>query len=260
VSEDHTGREYDRWLGGSSLSSKGYAFLAGLQGSMLVNTPVFRLDREIVLKPQHLVLDIGSGRGTLLQVLASKVRLERPPVGIDLSREMLRLARKDLARAELHQRPQFLQASALRLPFRDGLFDIVTCSYLIKHLADADLHRFMRDVLRVLKPGGYAVVWEFAPTSSKVLNAWHTWLLTRGVSTCSLRSFSDLASIGNGMGFDWVENAHLRPFLFPPIPRVSIVLGKAPEEWRERTGPGRARRAALEARGQPAGAGSQEKP
>ena len=46
-------------------------------------------------------------------------------------------------------------------------------------------------------------------------------------------------------GFDWVDNAHLRPFLFPPIPRTSVLIGKAPEGWPDRTGPGRARQDAL---------------
>jgi hypothetical protein len=30
-----------------------------------------------------------------------------------------------------------------------------------------------------------------------------------------------------------VSNAHLRPFIYPPIPRVSVILGKAPFGWRE---------------------------
>jgi hypothetical protein len=100
-------------------------------------------------------------------------------------------------------------------------------------------------MLRVLKPGGFAVLWEFAPTGSDLLNAWHRKLLTPGIGTCNLRGFTKLASTATGAGFDWVDNAHLRPFLFPPIPRVSLILGKAPEAWREQTGPGRARRAAI---------------
>jgi ubiquinone/menaquinone biosynthesis C-methylase UbiE len=246
VSEKETEREYDRWLRAGSVSGRGYAFLAGLQGSMLINTPVFQLDRELKLNPDSRLLDIGCGRGTLLQVLSSRAHLKRPPAGVDLSREMLRLARSDLQKNEVIL-PHLARASATRLPFASDSFDVATCSYLIKHLDDADLHRFLREVLRVLKPGGIAVVWEFAPTSSTRLNAWHRWLLTRGVSSCNLRSFTDLASAANAMGFDWIANAHLRPFIFPPIPRVSVVLGKTPEEWRERTGPGRARRAALEA-------------
>lgn len=242
----HAAQDYNRWLRSRTFSSLGYSFLAGIQGSMVVNTPIFQLHRELQLRPEQRVLDVACGRGSLLRVLSSRVRFQMPPVGIDASKEMLRLALAD-QRDQPGAPVAFALASAIELPFPDDLFDIATCSYLIKHLDDAGLARFLRELLRVLKPGGLAVIWEFAPTSSARLNAWHRWLLTLGVRECNLRPFSDLVSAANAAGFDWVSNARLRPFLFPPIPRVSLILGKAPEGWRERTGPGRARRAAVEA-------------
>ncbi|HXH22268.1 MAG TPA: class I SAM-dependent methyltransferase, partial [Dehalococcoidia bacterium] len=241
-SESLTARQYDRWLQGRSLSGKAYEFFASVPGSMFVNTPVFRLDRLLRLRADQRLLDVGCGRASLLQVLASRVRFEKPPVGIDLSPEMLRRARRDSARA-MSPDISLVQGSALSLPFRSELFDVVTSSYLIKHLDDAGLVRLLREMHRVLKAGGLALLWEFGPTRSESLNRWHRWLLTRGVESCNLRSFADIAAAATSSGFEWVENAHLRPFLFPPIPRVSVILGKAPEEWRQRTGPGRARHA-----------------
>jgi hypothetical protein len=102
--------------------------------------------------------------------------------------------------------------------------------------------------VRILKPGGLAVLWEFRPTQSRRLDSLNRWVVTRGVKTATFRPYSAIAAAATRAGFDWVDNAHLRPFLFPPIPRVSLVLGKAPERWREDTGPGRARRAAIEGR------------
>lgn len=250
MSESETGRQYDRWAGGRSISGRGYALLATVPGAMLINTPVFRLERNLILKPEQRLLDIGCGQGSLLQVIASRVPFERPPVGIDLSREMLARGHKaseDGSRGAI----ELARASANQIPFAEGSFDIVTCSYVLKHFDDGGLVALMSEALRVLKPGGFAVMWEFSPTRSRRLNTWHHWLLTRGVSTCNLRGFAQLAAAATAAGFEWVENAHLRPFLFPPIPRVSLVLGKAPEEWRQRTGPGRARRIALESRQPP---------
>ncbi len=245
MSEATTAREYDRWLRRGSVSGLGYAFLASVPGSLLINTPVFRLDKNLILKPEHRLLDIGCGRASLLQVLASRVSFEQPPTGIDLSREMLLRGRTEIAAANAPI--ELAQGSGAGLPLKDDVFDIVTCSYVLKHLDDTGTVALLREVHRVLKPGGFAVVWEFSPTRSPALNRWHRWVLTRGVSTCNFRSYSQLAAAGTAAGFDWVENAHLRPFLFPPIPRASVILGKAPEEWRERTGPGRARRAAIAA-------------
>jgi SAM-dependent methyltransferase len=239
------GRQYDRWLNGGSLSGRGFQFLASVPGSMIVNTPIFRLDKNLLLKPEHRFLDIGCGSASLLRVLSSRVAFEKPPVGIDASQAMLA---RGLAQAR-HDggRPiEVAAATATKLPLANNLFDIATCSYVIKHLDDGELRMFLMELLRVLKPGGFAVLWEFAPTGSRRLNDWHRWLLTRGVDSCNLRGYGDLAHAATSAGFEWVENANLRPFLLPPIPRVSIVVGKAPEGWRERTGPGRARRAALE--------------
>ena len=244
MSEAEAGAQYDRWLSRRSLSGQGYAFLASVPGSVLVNTPIFRLDKNLILKPEHRVLDIGCGSGSLLRVLAARVAFDRAPVGIDASREMLERGRAD-ASGDGGSPIGLIGASATRMPFAADSFDIATCSYVLKHLDDAGLSRLLAELLRVLKPGGFAVLWEFAPTKSPRLNAWHRWLLTRGVDSCNLRPYGELAHAATAAGFEWVENANLRPFLLPPIPRVSIVVGKAPEGWRERTGPGRARRAAI---------------
>jgi SAM-dependent methyltransferase len=247
VTEAAVARQYDRWLRGRSLSGQGYAFLASVPGMMLVNTPAFRLDQHLALRAEHKLLDIGCGRASLLQVLVSKVRFNSPPVGIDISAEMLRRGNRDVDRSASAY-PDLVQGAASRLPFSGAAFDVITCGYLVKHLDDAGLVQFLGEVLRVLKPGAFAVVWEFGPTRSARLNAWHEWLLTRGVFECNLRGYAALAAAATSAGFDWVDNAGLRPFLLPPIPRVSVLLGKAPEGWRERTGPGRARRAAVGAR------------
>jgi len=233
------GQQYDRWLRSGSISSRGYAFLASVPGMMLINTPVYRFDRNLGLKPEQRLLDIGCGPGSLLRILSSRVRFQTPPTGIDLSREML-------TRALTAERSfTVAQGSAGKLPFVDASFDIAVSGYLLKHLDDSGLTELFREIERVLKPGGIAVLWEFGPTRSSRLNRLNRWVVTRGVTVAKFRSHRILAEAAREAGFDWVENAYLRPFLFPPIPRVSIAVGKAPEGWRESTGPGRARRAAL---------------
>lgn len=231
-------RQYDRWLRSGALSSRGYAFLAGVPGMLLINTPAYRLNRELAIRPEHQVLDIGCGRGSVLEVLAARVGFERPPVGIDISEEML-------GRTVPLEKPVLLvRGSATSLPFPAETFDLALCGYLLKHLDASALDGFLQELLRALKPGGLALVWEFCPTRSRQLDAFNRWVVTRGVTACTFRSYSAIAEAATKAGFDLVGNARLRPFLFPPIPRVSLLLGKEPEDWRTRTGPGRAQRLA----------------
>jgi SAM-dependent methyltransferase len=229
VSQASVAREYDHWLTGGSLTGLLYGLASSLPGTVLINTPAFRLHTELQLRPEQRVLDIGCGRGAVLQTLASRVSFRRPPVGVDVSRAMLRLGADDLARSP-HD-VALLQASGTALPFAGDTFDVVICGHVLKHLEDADLLSLLREVRRVLMPGGIALFWEFAPTTSARLNALNHAVLTPGVAGCELRDYATLSAFALEAGYEWVGNARLRPFLFPPIPRVSLLAGKAPPGW-----------------------------
>jgi hypothetical protein len=89
----------------------------------------------------------------------------------------------------------------------------------------------LHEIRRVLSHGGIAVLWEFSPTASAVLNRWNRRVLQARPGEVILRSYTTLSAYALEAGFEWVQNAHLRPFLLPPIPRVSIIVGKAPVGW-----------------------------
>ncbi|HEU0072425.1 MAG TPA: class I SAM-dependent methyltransferase [Dehalococcoidia bacterium] len=218
------GRAYNRWVK-KSVSGRLYGLLAGPPGLMLVNTPAFNLHEELQLQPETRLLDIGCGSGALLELLASRVAFQRRPVGIDLSTTMLHLS--DPRRASL------VEGSGVQLPFADESFDVVTCAHVAKHLDDTSLLLLLAEVRRVLSFGGIAVVWDFAPTRSRLLNQWNEFVVTLGVRDCILRGYTTLSAFALEAGFEWVGNAHLRPFIYPPIPRASVIMGKAPVGWRE---------------------------
>ena len=218
------GRTYNRWVK-KSVSGRLYGLLAGPPGLMLVNTPVFNLHSDLQLRPETRLLDVGCGSGALIELLASRVAFRRRPTGIDLSTAMLHLGEP--------RRVSLVEGSGVQLPFADESFDVVTCAHVAKHLDDASLIQMMAEMRRVLSFGGIAVLWEFAPTRSRRLNAWNEFVITLGVRDCTLRGYSTLSALALEAGFEWVSNAHLRPFIYPPIPRVSVILGKAPFGWRE---------------------------
>lgn len=228
--EVRTAREYDRWLRRPGPVSAGMRLLMSPAGQFLVNTPAFRLPEELIIRPQHRVLDIGCGRAALLRILAARVRFTTPPVGLDASKTMLELAQRDIRRSG-EQGIDLVRGAATVLPFAADSFDFVISAHMVKHLSDQALRQCFREIYRVLRPGGLAMVWDFAPVRSRLLSRWNRWLITRGVSTAHLRTYARLAAIAEEVGFEWFRNAHLRPFLYPPIPRASILMGKAPVAW-----------------------------
>lgn len=94
-----------------------------------------------------LILDCGSGTGVNLALLRAYGR----PVGIDLTWTGLAFAR---SRGER----RIAQASATRLPFATGTFDLVTSFDVIYALTDADEASAIVEMHRVLRPGGHLVV------------------------------------------------------------------------------------------------------
>jgi len=198
-------------------------FLMGPLGSFFVNTPVFLLPRRLGINADQRVLDVGCGRGAALRFLSNRVHFKHEPVGVDIAPAILARAAADMG----PERPaELAAAAATRLPFADASFDLILAFYLVKHLGDQAMHRFLFECWRVLRPGGVLVVWEFAPTRSRVLNRFHTWLLTRQISTNRLRGYGDFVDLAVESPFADMEIFNLRPFLFPPIPRTGFLLKK----------------------------------
>jgi ubiquinone/menaquinone biosynthesis C-methylase UbiE len=221
--------EYERFFASSDVGGYILRSALGSRGQWLINTPLMRLGDELRLRPEQRWLDVGCGRGALSSFVDARTHFDRPPVGLDFSAEALRIARRDNKNSS---RPvAFTQGSATALPFRDGTFDVVTCGYMLKHLTDEELRAFLVELRRALSPGGVALLWDYAPSDSAALNRWNTRLLGAAVHEPHLRSTATLIRAARAAGYELVRNARLRPFLFPPMPRASIFIGKAPEGW-----------------------------
>jgi ubiquinone/menaquinone biosynthesis C-methylase UbiE/DNA-binding transcriptional ArsR family regulator len=113
------------------------------------------------------LLDIGTGTGRMLEVFGARVRRA---VGIDLSREMLAVARANLERADLRH-CAIRQGDMYQLPLAGASFDAVLIHQVL-HYADrpADV---IAEAARVLRPGGLLVIIDFAPHALEYLRSEH---------------------------------------------------------------------------------------
>jgi ubiquinone/menaquinone biosynthesis C-methylase UbiE len=134
------------------------------------------------------LLDVGTGTGWVLQVLAS--RCDRGE-GVDLSREMLAVARDNLERAELSH-CSVRQADMYDLPFGADSFDCVTIHQVL-HFAD-DPARAISESSRVLRPGGRILIVDFAPHDLESLRDEHEHRRL-GFADSELRSYFDNAGL-----------------------------------------------------------------
>jgi ubiquinone/menaquinone biosynthesis C-methylase UbiE/DNA-binding transcriptional ArsR family regulator len=116
--------------------------------------------------PRNL-LDIGTGTGRILQLFAPQIGFG---LGVDLSREMLAVARANLDRTSLRN-CQVRLADMYHLPLPDGGFEAATLHNVL-HYAD-DPAAVLAEAARVLAPGGRLVVIDFAPHQLEFLRREH---------------------------------------------------------------------------------------
>ena len=137
-----------------------------------------RAAREVTSSqwPVVSVLDVACGTGDMAVSLAER---GCTVTGVDLSEEMLAIARPKTASANFQLSTFNFQLSNVEaLPFAEGEFDAVTCAFGVRNFVH--LEQGLKEMLRVLKPGGTMVILELATPDSKLLKPFYN-LYTRRV-------------------------------------------------------------------------------
>ena len=103
------------------------------------------------LKPGEIVLDLGSGGGIDVLLSARRVGPAGKAYGLDMTDEMLALARENQRKAGV-ENAEFLKGQIENVPLPDNSVDVIISNCVINLSADKD--RVLKEAFRVLKPGG----------------------------------------------------------------------------------------------------------
>lgn len=114
--------------------------------------------KDILARPDAVALDLCCGTADLTLELEKRARV----IGCDFCHPMLVIGNEKVA-AKQARRAALVEGDALRLPFADASFDVVTIAFGLRNLESVE--GGLAEILRVLKPGGRAAVLEFSRPS-----------------------------------------------------------------------------------------------
>ncbi|MGB8458933.1 MAG: bifunctional demethylmenaquinone methyltransferase/2-methoxy-6-polyprenyl-1,4-benzoquinol methylase UbiE [Candidatus Acidiferrum sp.] len=184
--------------------------------------------RTILEKPEAAVLDLCCGTGDLAFELARAGQAR--VVGADFAHPMLVRANEKSA-SQLNPSSNgaprilpFLEADALRLPFADQSFDLVTTAFGFRNLANYESG--LREIHRVLRPGGTIAILEFTEPPPGFLGATYRWYFREVLSR-----IGGLIS-GHYAAYTYLPKSVSRFFLPPELASLMQQVGYASINFR----------------------------
>jgi demethylmenaquinone methyltransferase/2-methoxy-6-polyprenyl-1,4-benzoquinol methylase/phosphoethanolamine N-methyltransferase len=173
------------------------------------------------LAPGESYLEVGCGTGTLAIAARQRVGPAGRAAGIDVIPGMIDRCRDKAARAGLVV--SFQVGSMDAIPFPAGEFDAVVGSFVILHMSDRVRHSGIREIRRVLRPGGRLLFVDLAepgqPMSRRVVRAMFGWAFQHDLT--------ELAPLLAESGFDAVEFGRAS-FRILGMSVVGYVRGRVP--------------------------------
>jgi len=159
-----------------------------------------RLVEQIKIEKGHRVLDIGCGTATLT-ILIKKTHPDAEVIGLDGDPKILEIARSKVTRAG--QGILLNYGMVFELPYPDDSFDRVMSSMVFHHLTRENKVRSLREVFRVLRPGGELHVADFGKPQNALM--YLISLVIRCLEETSDNVKGLLPEMLRNAGFDQVE-------------------------------------------------------
>ncbi|MHB1907405.1 MAG: class I SAM-dependent methyltransferase [Nitrososphaerales archaeon] len=147
------------------------------------------------------VLDVGTGFGTTVSLLAKKFPKKRTKIWtIDPSRQVLNSVRKDLREKELDSNVNFVLASAEKLDkFQDDYFDLVISVMVLHHLVA--IKPVLKEMTRVVRKSGKILLLDWKPEA-------HELPFQSGHMEKDFFKTSDIEELANKLGLDVKVDDH----------------------------------------------------
>ena len=153
------------------------------------------------LNPGDIVLDLGSGGGIDVLLSAKRVGLTGKAYGLDMTDEMLALARENQRKAGVHN-VEFLKGEIENIPLPDNSVDVIISNCVINLSSDKD--KVLREAFRVLKPGGRFAVSDvvvLGDVPDQVRRSMELWV---GCIAGALRDYQYVSKLAKA-GFDSID-------------------------------------------------------
>ena len=123
------------------------------------------------MKPQQ-ILDVATGTGDLAIAMARKIEGCRI-LGVDLSEQMLAVAREKVAACGLSETIALAVGDAEHLEVADGSVDVATVAFGVRNFEN--LEQGLREMHRTIKEGGHIVILEFSTPRSRIFGSIYRW-------------------------------------------------------------------------------------
>jgi arsenite methyltransferase len=153
------------------------------------------------LNPGETVLDLGSGGGIDVLLSARRVGPSGKAYGLDMTDEMLALARENQRKAGI-ENVEFLKGEIEHIPLPDNAVDVVISNCVINLSGDKD--RVLREAFRVLKPGGRFAVSDVVTCGEVPPDVRQNMLLWVGCIAGALQDYAYVAKLTKA-GFDGID-------------------------------------------------------
>ena len=155
--KQHIGQLFDRIAGTYD----------GLNHGLSLNIDKRWRRKTVQCMPQtHHVLDVAIGTADLTIEMLKRGKAEQV-TGLDLSEQMMAIGKMKVERKKWNDKVSFIYGNAQQMPFDDASFDGVTCAYGCRNFSDLDAG--LKEMYRVLKPGGQVTILEFSYPKNRLI-------------------------------------------------------------------------------------------